>query len=188
MAAWLCAALTPLTTSEVSMRGKSLFVERVIARPVLWQNRFSLLLHANQSASSISDGRQIVAAAADADGVRCVFFTTLGSVLDFRASWADLEHARGWWEFAVRWNFWILPDREHFDRLASFRPAPQAKILSDGPAGVTPTSEAAFLRFLDTAEACAADALIAASAASNVAHAPRITSVPQVGHRVQGNA
>lgn len=170
------------------MRGKSLFVERVIARPVSWRNRFSCLLHANQCASSISDGRQIVAAAADSSGVRCVFFTTLGSVLDFRASWADLEHARGWWEFAVRWNFWIVPDREHFARLASFGPAPRTKVLADGPAGVTPASDAAFLRFLETAEACAAEALIAASAASNVAHAPRITSVPHVGHRMQGNA
>lgn len=166
------------------MRGKSLFVDRVIARPASWQNRFSCLLHANHTTSSISGGRQIVAAAADASGVRCVFFTTLGSVLDFRASWTDLDRARGWWEYAVRWNFWIVPDREHLERLASYRPAPQAKLLFDGQADVNPASDAAFLRFLDAAEACAAAALVAGSSVPNLSHATSIRSAPHVGHQV----
>ncbi|MGF6439589.1 hypothetical protein [Paraburkholderia youngii] len=49
-------------------------------------------------------------AATASNGVRCVFFSAVGSVLDFSATWAELEGAKTWWYFVQRWHFWIVPD------------------------------------------------------------------------------
>lgn len=141
------------------MRGKSLFVDRVIARPASWQVRVPSLLSASRSPVSVSAGRQVVVATADARNVRCLFCTSLGAVLDFRATWAELETARGWWEFAIRWHFWIFPDQAQLDCLAAFGPTPAALVLDSLVARTTPDIDASVLQFLDAAERHATTAL-----------------------------
>src|SRR5690348_16767616 len=42
----------------------------------------------------------------------CVFFSAIGSVLDFTATWDELGRAKTWWYFVQRWYFWIVPDRQ----------------------------------------------------------------------------
>ncbi|MCI0150943.1 hypothetical protein KNO81_34300 [Paraburkholderia sediminicola] len=93
---------------EVSMQGKTLFMDRLISRTRDWQCRFPALSASSQIADSMSDGRQIVAATTSSTGVRCVFFSNHGSVLDFSATWDELERAKTWWYFVRRWNFWVV--------------------------------------------------------------------------------
>jgi hypothetical protein len=38
-------------------------------------------------------------------------------VLDFTATWAELERAKTWWYFVQRWYFWVVPDPQTLDRL-----------------------------------------------------------------------
>jgi hypothetical protein len=90
------------------MQGKTLFMERVISRTRDWQCRFPALSASSQVPDSMSHGRQIVAAATSSTGVHCVFFSNHGSVLDFRATWDELERAKTWWYFVRRWNFWVV--------------------------------------------------------------------------------
>lgn len=90
------------------MQGKTLFMERVISRTRDWQCRFPALSASSQIPDSMSHGRQIVAAATSSTGVRCVFFSNHGSVLDFSATWEELDRAKTWWYFVRRWNFWIV--------------------------------------------------------------------------------
>jgi hypothetical protein len=93
---------------EVLMQGKNLFLDRAISRTREWQCRFPALTASGQDAGSISQGRQVVVATTSANGVRCVFFSTHGSVLDFSATWDELDRAKTWWHFVRRWNFWIV--------------------------------------------------------------------------------
>lgn len=90
------------------MQGKTFFIERVITRTREWQCRFPALSASSQVPHSMSQGRQIVAAATTATGVRCVFFSNHGSVLDFSATWDELDRAKTWWYFVRRWNFWVV--------------------------------------------------------------------------------
>jgi len=99
------------------MHGKSFFLERAISRALDWSGRFPALGCAAQDPQSISNGRQVVAAALTPDGIRCVFFGAIGSVLDFTATWAELERAKTWWYFVQRWYFWVVPDQQTLDRL-----------------------------------------------------------------------
>jgi hypothetical protein len=89
------------------MHGKSFFLDRVISRSRDWQGRFPALASSSHEPASISGGRQIVVAVTDREGIRCGFFSNHGSVLDFSATWSELEAANTWWHFARRWNFWI---------------------------------------------------------------------------------
>ncbi|CAN7719409.1 hypothetical protein [Paraburkholderia hospita] len=59
----------------------------------------------------------MVAAAISSSGVRCVFFSAIGSVFDFTATWDELERTKTWWYFVQRWYFWVVPDRQTLDRL-----------------------------------------------------------------------
>jgi hypothetical protein len=68
---------------------------------------------------SLSSGRQIVAASADETGVRCAFFSNHGSILDFSATWAELEQAKTWWHFVGRWNFWVMDNKRDLDIILS---------------------------------------------------------------------
>lgn len=86
------------------MQGKSLFLDRAVSRSHDWAPRFPALSMACREAGSISRGRQVVVAAADDTGIRCTFFTNLGAVLEFSATWAELEQARTWWHFVRQWN------------------------------------------------------------------------------------
>lgn len=92
------------------MQGKTLFLERATARSLDWLGRYPALGCACHDKQSISNGRQVVAAALTRAGVRCVFFSAVGSILDFTVTWAELDRAKTWWYFVQRWYFWIVPD------------------------------------------------------------------------------
>ena len=135
------------------MQGKSFFLSRFISRSREWQCRYPALSAAWQNAQSLSGGRQVVAATADAGGIRCVFFSSLGSVLDFSASWAELEAAKTWWYFTLRWNFWLTSDESSLValRAAGYDPV-DWKIVNTGTP-VDRRGEQSFRAFLDHAEA-----------------------------------
>ncbi|MBU6486233.1 MAG: hypothetical protein KGQ57_00220 [Burkholderiales bacterium] len=102
------------------MQGKNLFLDRVVPRTQEWQCRYAALGAACQDPNSASEGRQVVAAMADADGIRWIFFSSLGSVLDFSANWGEFDRAGAWLDFVARWNYWMFPtepDRLAFSRL-----------------------------------------------------------------------
>ncbi|APA90416.1 hypothetical protein BJG93_33035 (plasmid) [Paraburkholderia sprentiae WSM5005] len=92
------------------MLGKTFFLERAISRSLDWLGRYPALACACHDPASLSSGRHIVVAAASSTGVRCVFFSSIGSVLDFSATWTELERAKTWWYFVQRWYFWAVPD------------------------------------------------------------------------------
>ncbi|CAG4913948.1 hypothetical protein [Paraburkholderia gardini] len=75
------------------MQGKSFFLDRVISRSREWQCRFPALIASSHEPGSISAGRQIVAAVTDDAGMRCAFFSNHDSILDFSATWGELEAA-----------------------------------------------------------------------------------------------
>ncbi|MFM0756073.1 hypothetical protein [Paraburkholderia strydomiana] len=99
------------------MHDKTFFLDRAIARSLDWAGQYPALSYAAHDSQSLSNGRQVVAAAISSTGVRCVFFSAIGSVLDFTATWDELGRAKTWWYFVQRWYFWIVPDRQTLDRL-----------------------------------------------------------------------
>lgn len=99
------------------MHDKAFFLERAISRSLDWAGRYPALGCAAHDPQSLSTGRQVVAAATSPSGVRCVFFSAIGSVLEFTATWAELERAKTWWYFVQRWYFWVVPDQQTLERL-----------------------------------------------------------------------
>ncbi|WP_176060305.1 hypothetical protein [Paraburkholderia sp. BCC1876] len=134
------------------MEGNSLFLNRVIRRSPEWPCHYPALSTAWQNPLSLSAGRQIVAAAADPEGVRCVFFSSLGSVLDFSASWAELERAKTWWHFAIRWNFWLLGDGRSLVALRTAGYDPADRKIAGAGATVDRHCDQSFQAFLGHAE------------------------------------
>ncbi|MGF6851141.1 hypothetical protein [Paraburkholderia sp. CI3] len=92
------------------MLGKSFFLDRATSRSLDWLGRYPALGCACHDPRSLSSGRQIVVAAVTTTDVRCVFFSSIGSVFDFSATWTELERAKTWWYFVQRWYFWVVPD------------------------------------------------------------------------------
>jgi hypothetical protein len=136
---------------EVRMQGKTLFLERVVSRTREWQCRFPALSASSHIDSSISQGRQIVVTATTPDGIRCVFFSNHGSVLDFAATWDELERAKTWWYFVRRWNFWIVGSEPELHLLRTGDdPAIYGAALGSAPTELTNGSQ--FLALLDRAE------------------------------------
>jgi hypothetical protein len=76
------------------MHDKAFFLERAVSRSRDWVGRYPALGCAAHDPQSLSNGRQVVAASISPHGVRCVFFSAIGSVLDFTATWAELERAK----------------------------------------------------------------------------------------------
>ena len=133
------------------MNGKSFFLNRVVARSRDWQCRFPALSYSWTAPESLSGGRQIVAASADESSVRCAFFSNHGSILDFTATWAELEHAKAWWHFVGRWNFWVVDSKRTRDIILSKHDGQlQAVILGCGK--VDRRDDEQFVTFLDRAE------------------------------------
>jgi hypothetical protein len=73
------------------VQGKTFFLDRAVSRSIDWLGRYPALGCAWHDPQSLPTGRQIVVAAVTGDGVRCVFFSAIGSVLEFTATWAELE-------------------------------------------------------------------------------------------------
>ncbi|MFL9995263.1 hypothetical protein PQR34_32300 [Paraburkholderia sediminicola] len=128
-------------------------MDRFISRSGEWQCRYPGLGSAWQNAQSLSGGRQVVAATADASGIRCVFFSSLGSVLDFSASWAELESARTWWHFTIRWNFWLMSDADTLVALRTAGYDPADRTIASPGTPVNRRCERSFETFLDHSEA-----------------------------------
>jgi hypothetical protein len=132
------------------MQGKSFFLDRATSRSLDWVARFPALGCASHDPQSISSGRQVVVASLHGDGVRCVFFSAVGSVLDFSATWAELERAKTWWYFVQRWYFWIVPDERTLARINVTAGALDHMIA---PSLHDAANDEAYLRWLDGLEA-----------------------------------
>ncbi|MDR5776902.1 MULTISPECIES: hypothetical protein [unclassified Caballeronia] len=95
------------------MGSNSFFLKRATARDADWQVSYPALTMASSIDPVDERRKQIVVAAADDTHVRMAFFSTLGAILDFEATWQEIdESARGWLAFTLRWNRWWLPNRD----------------------------------------------------------------------------
>ncbi|AOJ10074.1 hypothetical protein WS71_22800 [Burkholderia mayonis] len=99
------------------MHGKSLFLHRAVSRTDQWGSKFPALSMACRHADSFSGGRQIAIAVTDTRRLRCAVFMNFGAVIEFRASWQELERAGTWWHYARAWHFWVVENRESADRM-----------------------------------------------------------------------
>ncbi|WP_027800300.1 hypothetical protein [Paraburkholderia dilworthii] len=132
------------------MQGKTFFLQRAISRSPDWSGRYPALGCACHDPESLSRGRQIVAASLTTDGVRCVFFSAVGSVLDFTATWDELARAKTWWYFVQRWYCWAVPDER---TLARINVTPGALDHVIFPSLQDHANDEAHLRWLDGIEA-----------------------------------
>jgi hypothetical protein len=136
------------------MLGKTFFLDRAKSRSLDWIGRYPALGCSSRDPESLSGGRQIVVAAADDVGVRCVFFSSIGSVQDFSATWAELDGAQQWWHFVGRWYFWVADCESTLAALGR-----SGHRETDGYAfGRDPVGrrhDATFLGLLDRVESCA---------------------------------
>jgi hypothetical protein len=98
------------------MHGKSLFLHRAVSRTDQWGPQFPPSpWHAVNP--TLSGGRQLAVAVTDARGLRCAVFTSFGAILEFRASWDELERAGTWWHYARAWHFWFVDDLQSARRV-----------------------------------------------------------------------
>lgn len=135
------------------MHAPSFFLQRAIARGADWQLAYPALALASSTDCVDEDRKQIVVAAADEMRLRMVFFSSLGAVLDFQATWPELRAASSWLGFTLRWNRWWLPDTASHDVLAKAVHAPtDARIANRSLAGDL-SDEAAFRAYLTSVEA-----------------------------------
>ena len=106
------------------MQAHSFFLKRAIARVPDWQVAYPALSLASSTDPVDENRKQIIVAAADEDRLRMVFFSSLGSILDFQATWPELEDASMWLAFTLRWNRWWLPDNatQRLLENAAYRP------------------------------------------------------------------
>ncbi|WP_301874742.1 hypothetical protein [Burkholderia cenocepacia] len=99
------------------MHGKSLFLHRAVSRTDQWGAQFPALSMACRQPDSFSGGRQLAVAVTDTRGLRCAVFTSFGAILEFRASWDELERAGTWWHYAREWHFWVVDDLQSARRV-----------------------------------------------------------------------
>ncbi|MFM0051416.1 hypothetical protein [Caballeronia grimmiae] len=135
------------------MSSNSFFLKHATARDADWQVSYPALAMASSIDPVDERRKQIVVAAADGTHVRMVFFSTLGAILDFRASWAEIDSsARSWLAFTVRWNRWWLPDGGHARALEQHASTPTDLRLAHCSIEGRLTDDAAFRRYLDDVE------------------------------------
>jgi hypothetical protein len=141
----------------------SFFLKHATARHADSQVSYPALAMASSIDPVDERRKQIVVAAADDNHVRMVFFSTLGAILDFKASWAEIgSSARSWLTFTVRWNRWWLPDACHGHALEQHASVPTDLRLAHCPVPGHSSDDAAFRRYLDTVERhCRGDPRIA---------------------------
>jgi hypothetical protein len=133
------------------MQGKQLFLNRAASRTADWQCRFASLSAACHSPKSASGGRQLVAATTDSSGIRCVFFSSIGSIMDFRATWDELSRAGAWWHFVCRWHYWAVPTQADLLALGRAGSLPEARAV-EGIDSVLPGDDRGLLDYLDRLE------------------------------------
>lgn len=135
------------------MQGKMLFLSRIVPRTREWQCRFPALCAASQDPASPSRGRQIVVVCADSAGVRCIFFSQLGSILDFHASWTEIAEAETWFSFVKRWNYWIVAGEASLSALWAAGHAPDHHEVSATGVPLAIRGDDELLRLLDRLDA-----------------------------------
>jgi hypothetical protein len=133
------------------MLGKTFFLDRAKSRSLDWIGRYPALGCSSRDPQSLSGGRQLVVAAADDVGVRCAFFSSIGSVQDFSATWAELNGAQQWWHFVGRWYFWVT-DCESTSATLRRNGHPESAGYAFGSESVDRNDEVTFLALLDRIE------------------------------------
>ncbi|MFM0123351.1 hypothetical protein P0D73_31425 [Paraburkholderia sp. RL18-101-BIB-B] len=141
------------------MESNSFFLQRAVARGADWHVSYPALCMASSTDPVDERRKQIVVAAADDNSVRMAFFSSLGAILDFQASWSEMDVAtRGWLNFTTRWNRWWLPDVAALASIERHANAPTDVRFAAGRSsariapGVAPSDTDAFRRYLDTIE------------------------------------
>lgn len=136
------------------MKPSSFFLQRAISCDADWHVSYPALCMASSTDPVDERRKQIVAAAADDERIRMVFFSSLGAILDFEASWSELDATtRGWLEFTTRWNRWWLPDRASLTAIERHVTAPTDVRFAGGTAPGMPSDTAAFRSYLNAVEA-----------------------------------
>lgn len=155
-----CVSLTLLSarqdgdtfsTRMLPMHGKALFLKRAVSRTDQWGPQFPTLSMACRQADSISGGRQIVIAVTDGRGIRCAVFTSFGAVLEFRASWDELERASTWWHYARTWHFWVVDNHDSAKRVFP-TDSSQAVVTASGRCNASGASPDALLSLIHATE------------------------------------
>ncbi|AKM45349.1 hypothetical protein NL30_36540 [Burkholderia contaminans] len=133
------------------MHGKSLFLQRAVARTDQWGPRFPTLSMACSQDDSISGGRQLAIAVTDEHGMRCAVFTSFGAILEFRASWAELDRAGAWWHYARAWHFWVVANDQSARRVFPTEPC-NGVVSFSGETGHSGTSTDSLLSLIQATE------------------------------------
>jgi hypothetical protein len=135
------------------MASNSFFLNRAVARNADWQVNYPALAMASTIDAVDERRKQIVVAATDQTSLRAVFFSSLGAILDFHATWDELERSgKGWLAFTIRWNRWWLPNVAHVASLERHAFAPTDLRFANRDLGVAPGDTASFREFLDAVE------------------------------------
>ncbi|KND58109.1 hypothetical protein BVER_00366c [Candidatus Burkholderia verschuerenii] len=131
----------------------SFFLKRAVARDANWQVSYPALALASSIDPVDERRKQIVVAAADDAHLRMIFFSTLGAILDFEATWPEIEQsAGGWLAFTLRWNRWWLPNRDTAAVLAEHASAPTDLRFAHRSLEGGPTNTPSFRLYLDVVE------------------------------------
>lgn len=135
------------------MASNSFFLKRAVAHGADWQVSYPALSMASSIDPVDERRKQIVVAAADDTHLRMVFFSTLGAILDFEATWPEIDaSARGWLAFTIRWNRWWLPNLSAARALEQHVSAPTDLRFAHRDVEGGPTDTVSFRRYLDTVE------------------------------------
>jgi hypothetical protein len=130
------------------MASNSFFLNRAVARNADWQVNYPALAMASTIDAVDERRKQIVVAATDQTSLRAVFFSSLGAILDFHATWDELERSgKGWLAFTIRWNRWWLPNVAHVASLERHAFAPTDLRFANRDLGVAPGDTGPFENF-----------------------------------------
>jgi hypothetical protein len=135
------------------MGSNSFFLNRAVARDADWHVNYPALAMASMVEVVDDRRKQIVVAAADETSLRAVFFSSLGAILDFHATWDELERSgKGWLAFTIRWNRWWLPTVDHVKWLERHAYAPTDLRFANRDLAAVPGHTASFREYLDVVE------------------------------------
>ncbi len=135
------------------MESNTFFLQRAVARGADWHVSYPALCMASSTETVDERRKQIVVATADESHIRMVFFSSLGAILDFHASWDEFDDAtRGWLAFTIRWNRWWVPDVAALATIERHAHAPTEVRIANGIAKFDPADTGALRRYLDAIE------------------------------------
>ncbi len=135
------------------MQAHSFFLKRAVSRGPDWQVAYPALSLASSTDPVDENRKQIIVAAADEERLRMVFFSSLGSILDFQATWSELGGASMWLAFTLRWNRWWLPDSATQRLLEKAAYLPHDVRIANRPIDGNLADDAPFRTYLASIEA-----------------------------------